>query len=203
MNRNHILFILSLVFSCMLLQSCTKAELSPSEYIAWCDRSENNLVRVYRQNNLELTCQYNSAEYVSVKQSDPGKLDAAEVKNNTAAVSDLVHFKLKFRDTTSNNFLRTNYTSAEEFNIKSMYLSFDVRYDFKLVQGDDTSECVLNHHERTYGSTPYETLLIAFPKLHDGETDLELIFNDRVFGFGRVKFFFEKEDLNAIPKLVL
>ena len=186
----------------LLMSACSKTKLQPSEYIAWSDNKENNLTRVYQQNAIRLSCQYTTPEYVSLKQADAANLDLAAVKENIAAVADMVHFKLRFQDSTSNNFLQNNYTTGEEFNLKSMYLSYDIRYDLKLVQGGDTAACALNHHERTYGSTPYETLLIAFPKLNEEITDLELIFNDCVFGLGRVKYFFSKEDLESIPELV-
>jgi len=184
------------------LTACSPSELKPAEYIEWSDNPENNLVKEYQQNQIKLTCQYTTAEYISLKQSDPENLDEVMVKENIEMVSEMIHFKLKFEDTTSTNFLRNNYTTPEEFNLKSMYFSYDIQYDLKTVQGGDTAACVLNHHERTYGSTPYETLLIAFPKLRKEPVDIELIFNDRVFGLGRVKFFFSKEDLEGIPGLV-
>ncbi|MBI3134268.1 MAG: hypothetical protein HYZ14_06280 [Bacteroidetes bacterium] len=202
MQKSIYFFQLLGVFSTLFFTACSPSELKPAEYIEWSDNAENNLVKTFQQNNIKLTCQYTTPEYVSLKQTDAASLDEAMVNENIDAVNEMIHFKLQFEDTTSNNFLKNNYTTAEEFNLKSMYLSYDIHFDLKAVQGGDTTECVLNHHERTYGSTPYETLLIAFPKSGTEIKDVELIFNDRVFGLGRVKFFFAKEDLEGIPTLV-
>lgn len=187
----------------LFLISCSADELEPGAYIRWVDDPGNGLLKEYTQGNIRLTCQYTPADYVSLKQSNPEELSEEEVQENTAAVSDMLHFKLRFEDTTSNNFMRNNYTTPEEFNRRSMYLGYDIQYDLKVVQGEDTAKCVLNHHERTYGSTPYETLLVSFPKTGKDPVDTELIFTDRVFGLGRVKFFFSEQDLESIPTLIL
>jgi hypothetical protein len=185
----------------LTLFSCGKSQLTPEEYVAWSDDSENNLVKVFNQNTLQLTCQFTTPEYVSLKQSDPANIDTALLRENIEALNGMVHFKLKFEDTTTNNFLKPPGTTGEEFNTKTMYLSYDIAPDLKLVQCGDTLPCIMNHHERTYGSTPYETLLISFSSASAEVCDLEVIFNDRVFGLGRVKFFFSKEDLENIPEL--
>lgn len=182
--------------------SCSKSELNPNEYIEWSDNPDNSLIKEYKQGSTVLTCQYTTPEYVSLKQTNSENIDKDLVKENIAGISEMEHFKFKFENTESNNFMRDNYTTAEEFNTKSMYLSYDIRYDLSLVANGDTSMCVLNHHERTYGNTPYETLLLSFPKPNNAVSDLELIFEDRVFGLGRVKFFFSKGDLESIPILV-
>ena len=198
MKIKHLLILsLSLIFF-----SCGKSELSPSEYIDWNDNPDNGLIKEFTQGSTVLTCQYTSPEYVSLKQSNSENIDQNQVEENIAGISEMQHFKFKFENTESNNFMRDNYTTAEEFNTKSMYLSYDIRYDLSLVSKGDTSMCVLNHHERTYGNTPYETLLISFPKTNNETSDLELIFEDRVFGLGRVKFFFSAGDLEYMPKLV-
>ncbi len=195
--------ILGLNLLLLVMLSCGKSELSPKDYIEWCDDAENGLVKVFSQNNNQLTCQYTSSSYAVLKQNDPSNLDASELDENVELVSDLIQFKLTFENKESANFIRNNYTSPEEFNTRSMYLAYGLREDLKLVTGVDTVICNMNHHERTYGNTPYETVLITFPKINDESVNLELIFDDRVFGFGRVKFFFDENDLVKIPELII
>lgn len=199
--KNYLLYI---IFLCSIgFCGCSKSELKPNEYIDWFENPDNKMVKKFNQNSLELTCQYETPDFVYLKQNGSENIDEITFEENKNELKDLIHFKLKFRDTLSNNFLRNNYTTLEEFNTKSMYLSYDIQYDLKLVKGNDTLPCVMNHHERTYGSTPYETILIAFQNVENSKSELELIFNDRVFGFGRVKFFFSKDELNEIPELKL
>jgi hypothetical protein len=186
-----------------LLVSCAKPALNPTEFIQWCDDKEHELIQIYEQDDIQLTCQYMPEEYAALKQTNPNLIDENEVKATIDQVSDLHQFKLKFQKTTGNNFLKDNYTTAEEFNTRSIYLGYGIQPDLQLVSGSDTLICAMNHHERTYGNTPYETLLIAFPKSKNNtQSDLQLIFNDRVFGLGRVKFYFKKSTLESIPELV-
>lgn len=198
----HLKHSLILLICGIIFCACSPAELTPADYVEWSDNTENNLIKIYQQNSIKITCQYTTPEYVSLKQSDPQNLDETLLNENIDALDEMIHFKLQFEDTTSSNFLKPLNTTGEEFNIKTMYLSYDIRFDLKTVQGKDTVLCAMNHHERTYGNTPYETVLLSFPKLSKEIQDIELIFDDRVFGLGRVKFFFAKEDLEAIPDLV-
>ena len=185
------------------MSSCANSELQPTEYIKWCDDPENGLIKEQKVGDQTLTCVYTTAEYVSLKQSDPDNLNEKEISENVSGLSEMEHFKLTFQRESSNNYLKDNYTTAEEFHTRSTYMSFDIRFDLKLIQGSDTTECILNHHERTYGNTPFETILISFPRVEVEESvDLTLIFNDRVFGFDRVKFKYESGTLSSIPDLV-
>lgn len=184
-----------------LTLSCNKSKYSPTEYVNWCDSEENGLSKEFTQNELKLTCQFMTSEYAVLKQNDPNNLVEQEINENINALSDLRQFKLIFENTQSTNFLKDNYTTAEQFNTRSMYLSYDIQSDLRLVEGEDTVNCIMNHYERSYGNTPYETLLVSFPSNRSSQNDLELIFDDRVFGYGRVKFFFEKSLLESIPEL--
>ena len=199
MTKEFVVFF-SVLF---LISSCSPSELKPKEYIQWCDNVENGLIKEQKIGDQTLTCYYTTPEYVSLKQSDPDNIVEDIVKENIAGLEEMEHFKLTFQRESSNNYLRDNYTTEEEFHTKSTYMSFDIRFDLKLVQGADTTECILNHHERTYGNTPFETILISFPKTKSEEVqDLTLIFDDRVFGFDRVKFKFPADVIDQIPTLV-
>ncbi|WP_027420457.1 hypothetical protein [Crocinitomix catalasitica] len=188
------------VFALIGLYACGKSKLAPKEYVYWCDDAENKLIKNYTQKDLSLTCQYMTSEYSVLKQSNPNDLNISEIQSSIESLADLVQFKLKFENKSKNNFIKNNYTTAEEFNTRSLYLSYDMQDDFRLVAGADTIKCVLLHHERTYGNTPYETVFLTFPK--KSNSDLELIFNDQVFGFGRVKFKFRNEVILNMPELI-
>ena len=196
---------ISILIVCLLLGlfcGCAPSELEPRDYIQWVENPENSLIKDYTEGDLKLTCTYTPNEYAALKPKDPANLNMEELKEEVNGLNELVQFKLKFENTTSGNFLRGNYMDQEEYNRRSMYMSFDIRYDLNLIQNSaDTVVCNMNHHERTYGNTPFETILISFPKVVDKIDEMTLVFNDRVFGFGRVKFKYPKSVLNDIPAL--
>ena len=192
-------FILIFVFTFF---SCTKKK-SPIGYINWVDNEDNGLVKIQQNNKSKITCKYTPSEYVVLKQFNPSDIDTSIFSSEVTAINNLYHFILRFENLDGSNFMKDNYTTAENFNMKSTYLSFDINKDLKLIIGEDTMSCALNHYERTYSNTPYEQVLIAFPKNESQIEDMTLIFNDRVFGFDRTKFFFSKNDLKNIPNLKL
>jgi hypothetical protein len=203
-NMKSIKKILYATFCVMLVVSCSNSELGPRDYVAWMESEENSTLKVYRQGDLKLNCQYMTPEYSALKQQNPESINVAEVRETADEISDLVEFKLSFEREGQNNFMHGIHTTEQEYTTESMYLAFDIRYDLSLVSGGDTIPCAMNHHERTYGNTPYETLLVAFERPSATQLkDMELIFDDRVFGYGRVKFYYSGEELGEIPSLEL
>ena len=101
-----IAFFLNIILS---IASCSQSELGPGDYIQWMDVAENGMLKDYYQNNIKLTCQYTTPEYVVLKQNDPTNLDETLIKENIDAIDEMIHFKLQFEDTTSGNYFSKNY----------------------------------------------------------------------------------------------
>lgn len=191
--------LIFVIFTLLFLQSCDR-DLSPLDYVAYIENPENGLVKEYVNSSNKLTCCYTPSEYVILKQTRPENLEKEDFLSEVNEINNMYHFTLKFEKNDQTNFLKDNYTTSEQFQLKSTYLSFDMRHDLVLVEGKDTLPCVLNHHERTYSNTPFEKVHISFPKLSENQ-DLVLIFDDRVFGFYKVKFHFSNEDLHKTPEI--
>jgi len=191
-----------LILSILFLTACNSKK-SPIDYIQWVNDPENGMVKIKETNTTQLECKYTPTEYVVLKQFKKGTVDTVVYNAEVNEINNMYHFILKFQNHDGSNLIKDNYSTQESFQQKSMYLSYDIKSDLKLVQGLDTTFCVLNHHERTYGNTPYEQILLSFPKLNKKVEELTLIFDDRVFGFNRVKFNFSKRDLENIPKVSL
>jgi len=192
--------IVSVLLISFLIIGCSSNK-KPKEYVAWVDDVENGLIKTQIKTNSIITCKYTPAEYHVLKQFSPNNIDQDVFQSEYEGISNMYHFILRFKKMDETNFLKNNNVTHDEFQLNSLYLSYGIRQDLKLVHGLDTVECVLNHHERTYSNTPYEQILLSFPKTSNSIEDLTFIFNDRVFGFNRVKFFFSKDVLNDIPVL--
>ena len=167
----------------------------------WVDNTENGLIKGQLIGETNLEVKYTPNEYICVKQNGVNDLTSEKLSEFSKELEGVYQFNLKFSNTSRKNFLKDQYTNPEEYNTKSMYLSFDMSFDLELVHGFDTVGCSIYHYERTYGNTPYETVLIGFDLKAKATEDLQLIFNDRVFGLGRSKFLFENEVIENIPKI--
>jgi len=192
--------IVSVLLISFLIIGCSSNK-KPKEYVSWVDDIENGLIKTQIKTNSIITCKYTPAEYHVLKQFSPNNIDQDVFQSEFEGISNMYHFIIRFEKIDGTNFLKNNNITHKEFQSNSLYLSYDIRQDLKLVQGLDTVVCALNHHERTYNNTPYEQILLSFPKSSKSVEDLTIILNDRVFGFNRVKFFFPKGVLKNIPTL--
>ena len=188
----------------LAMTACSPSELEPIEYVNWMEDPENEVCQIYSQNELSLECQYMTPEYSALSHSDPNNIDVQWIESQSNQLSDIQQFRLRFKRDGQSNFLRDDYTTNLEYNSKTLYLGYEIQHDLMLIQNDDTLPCIMNHHERTYGNTPYETLLVAFEgSTVSGDTEMDLILNDRVLGFGRVKFHYDQSLLVSLPELKL
>ena len=105
-------------------------------------------------------------------------------------------------ENTEGEFIRYGNPSAEEYSHRINYCSFQMQKDIFLVEGDDTLACGLFHFERTYDIAPYATFLLGFPlKKEKQNKDKVLVFNDRLFNKGTMRFVFKNEDIKKTPLL--
>lgn len=73
------------------------------------------------------------------------------------------------------------------------YLSFGIQNDFYVVtQKSDTIKCSGVLYERTFKVAPSERLLLFFTGINPGDK-IQLVYNDRLFGKGTIKFRFNEK----------
>ncbi|TNE81423.1 MAG: hypothetical protein EP332_04695 [Bacteroidetes bacterium] len=77
------------------------------------------------------------------------------------------------------------------------YLTAKMAGDFSLVMGKDTIVPNFFHYERTYNMTPFNNFLLGFDlprsKVHD---NIRILYDDKLFGLGRIEFDFDKNTIN-------
>jgi len=144
--KSTIICIISLL---VFLTSC-KNELSPKDFIQFVNNPENGLVKTWEQGGVLLSCQFTPATYIVLKQHQPEDIATTDITSEVKTSEEMTQFKIKFSKKNSSNFLKTNQTTEEEFNLKTMYLSYDIRQDFKIVVDKDTSYCAMHHMKQFY-----------------------------------------------------
>jgi hypothetical protein len=102
----------------------------------------------------------------------------------------------------STELLKYKNTSAQQYSDRVNYFAFGMQNDIALVDGNDTLHCDLYHYERAYDVAPSATMLLGFAKKNGSDRkDKTLIFYDRTFNKGMLKFKFAASTLYNKPKL--
>ena len=124
-----------------------------------------------------------------------------ELSETTAGLEGLQYYSMRIGSLTEQAMLMNDVHDETAYANKLNYFVEHMQYDLQLVQGEDTSSCVLYHFERNYSMAKHNDIVMAFKKSDSEEQDKMLIFNDRVLGTGPVKFIIEAENIRQLPEL--
>lgn len=181
--------------------SCGTEVLQPGDYISWMETEDNGFIKSKTIENLEYKIQYKPTTYVAVKNA---KGDADVFSKEMKELGDLQYFTFQIKALTGQQSpLKYNLRTEEEYYERIKYFSFDIQRDLKIIEGNDTLNCVLSLFERTYNISPTSTFSLAFEKSKSTEVefDKEFLYRDRVFNAGPIRLQIEEEDIKDIPEL--
>lgn len=128
-------------------------------------------------------------------------------KNNNLQRKDfenLQYFDLRIKvNGTKQEFIKHELESVLQYKQRVNYCAFEMQNDIKLIDGKDTLNCVLFHFERGFDIISYGHFILGFEN-HEGEmvNPKGLIFNDRLFNNGTIKFMFHPGLLVKEPVLL-
>jgi len=190
----------------------TTAELAPNEdaptldaadYVSWMKDPENGFKREKKMDELTFSVQYKTPEYITCMELHGRPCADSVLKKNISELNDMQYYDLKIvLEDGSSELLKYKNTSPQQYNDRVNYFAFGMQNDLALVDGNDTLRCELYHFERAYDITPSATLLLGFSKKNSsGRNDKTLIFYDRTFNKGMLKFKFAATAFNNKPKL--
>lgn len=192
---------LIIYISLLFLWGCnSQSELSPEKYALWAEDQANGLVVEKKIDNYSFTLQYKPAKYQAVKSwmNNPNTKFPALVQE----YSGMQQFNLKIDAGGSQEFLRTDIGSTNEFFERVDYFNGRAQEDIKLIDGNDTLTCVLYHFERSFNAAPYCTLILGFPLSKKGKVgeinDKILVFNDQVLNVGKINIGISGADINKL-----
>lgn len=184
------------------VSGCSESRLSPDKYIGYVDNKENGLVIERTFDGVQFQAQYRPADYLaSVDLLRNPALAYGEVIKE---IDSLQYFCFRIgNESHSDDVLKRNITTGEEYIKRLEYLAFAARNDFMLVSGNDSLRCSLYHFERSHNLAPYHTIIMAFPAIKRSDLGRTLSYNDQLFGSGRINFHFASETVSKIPKLII
>jgi hypothetical protein len=188
-------------------------ELPPVRYKKEVESLGNGLKTEKKIGDFTFSAQFLPYELVVCNELKKDALTKEEVAARIKEINQLQYFTFRIKAENSNiELLKTGINSGGEYNDRVEYCSFKMQKDFNLIDGGDTLDCVLFHYERIYGVAPYGTFSLGFPiskkEAAFRETHKEynlsnksIIYDDKVFGNGKIYLTIESKKLNRIPKL--
>jgi hypothetical protein len=179
--------------------------LQPIEYVSWIENPENGMKEEKEIGDLSFTLQYKPIEFIALKALGPSAANEKTVKEAGKEYQGMQYYTLTINNNAGiNDLLKYEVSDMQEYQQRVSYFSFDMQRDLLLVEGEDSLRCRLFHYERVYGLAPYATFLLGFDlpaKKSEKVRDKVLVYRERVFETGMLKFKIKAENLNNIPEL--
>jgi hypothetical protein len=199
MVKNRILVGLFL-FS---LLSCKPKEVGSKLYVKYMNDTDNGLLKTKEISGIAFDLLYNTPELMAIRDAgDESKIDLSKLIKE---YEGLYYFNLRVRSAEQGEHILTELKkSREEILGMDSYMNFDMQHDFYLIDGADTCKCVLYTMDKTYGLSKDLNFSLAFDKkMQDSESEKILVYDDKIFGCGIVRFSISGKDISSIPKLKL
>lgn len=186
-------------FGVIALVSCTPSSLKPKDYMSWVKNPENGLYMSKSLKDYRYDLQYRPSEMIVLQEQKGEVSNKAIFDERVAEMSDLQYYNLQLFGPNGKAVISQNNPEAYFGNLE--YYSTYAQSDINMIQEGDTLPCALFHLERYYDLSPYNTLVLAFPKTANMNAERTLVFNDRALNMGPVKFNISSSELERIPNL--
>ncbi len=176
----------------LLLSSCQKEKKQPQskieyklfnlEQAGWKSKAVSHFF-----SEIEYKATLVPLQYYILK--NEGNSDLEKVDSIYNSVKNERVLEIEFQHEKEDDLLKSEYTNRNyEESVK--YMSFYIEKDFKVVtQSGDTINCSGVTFERNFKVAPFKRLLLHFGGIPE-EENIQLLYNDQLFGNGLMKFKF-------------
>jgi hypothetical protein len=206
MWNKRIFSYLLIIASVVYISGCSPSELPPAKYIKWVESTHNGLRLNKTVGNYSFVLQYAPHEYLALRQENPDSVKKERIDSHLEELEGFYYLNLRMSGSDGRtSVLSMDIASEEEYYYRLNYFVSQAQQDIVLVEGTDSLPCALYLFERTYDTSPYNTLVMGFKKktqekLHD---NLTFIFREQILGVGTLKFEIAKKNIYNVPKLTI
>lgn len=181
----------------------TQEILSPKEFTHWVKEEKSPVKKEKAIGEFLFSALYKPYEYIICMEERNNSLPDTLLKRRIKEIDDMEYYDLKIElKNGKNELLKYNLSSPQQYTDRVNYFAFGMEKDIKLVvDGKDTILCGLYHFERAYDVVPFVKVVVGFKKSSEKFKEKTLIFHDKIFENGIIKFHYTKKELNNIPKL--
>lgn len=180
-----------------LLASC-QSEVTSEQYIDWLHAKENGLLQLKEVGGYNLELLHQPCEFLQIVKKKSETTPSAKAGDGC---DDLITFRLRvWPKDSEKNILNYGTVSAVELQRRISFYSFEFQNRIWLEVGGEKFYPALFHFERNYDVSNKRTFVIAFEK-PSAINDWSFVIDNSYFGAGMIRFLYEKDLIQAIPKL--
>ncbi len=195
--------ILISVFLCSLL-ACDSS-MPASALVQYVNDPANGLKKNKTSGAINIGLQYKPVPYLIAHEFRKNEIKASDYKERQDALQNLQHFNLQLSvNQDGQDITRYGLRNPSDNQGRLYYLSFGMRDDIRLIEGQDTLAPVAYHFERSYDLANHRTFVLAFEsKKENIGKDKTLILRSKALGIDPTAITISQNDLNKIPKIKL
>ena len=194
-------------YLCVILLSfciagCLENKKTVGEFVKWIENPENGLRRSKESEGFEVIAQYRPVAYIICSESKNKTLTPEQYEKRKLQLDGMEYYQVRLRSTLGDPLM---FGSSDQnvYHMRNNYLMFGQKEDISLLRNNDTIPCSLYHFVNYQGLAPYADILLGFTADTTFNGEHELIYNDRVFGFGPLHFTFTEDEIKSVPELIL
>lgn len=178
-------------------------EIDAAAYPLWVEENSQPLMREQVIGDLTYRFTRIPAELLAVREAG-ADASVAEMQEALSHYSELMYFRLEIIAQNHNGeLLKKDLTDPAEYNRRITYSSFEIQKDISMELSGAPLPCAVCQFERSFDVAPLATYLLAFEtdEAAFNNNNVNIVFNDRLFNNGIVRFAWNKGELNAYPSL--
>ncbi len=203
-ESRSLIFVLGGILLMMLLGRNGSNKMSVDDYVRWVNDPENGFVQEVVIENFKLTCKIQPAAYLALKelrmQGIPFTSNALDstVRQYGQYIYAILQIGL---EKGNEDFLKYKIRNDQDYFDRLKYFTNDVSHDLFIRDNQDTGVCLINHFERSYSVSSYNSMILSFDTLSETDHDKVIVFNDQILGIGKVQFRFPNKIFRFNPTI--
>ena len=201
LNPNWILGLLAGLLLIVAASWSKTSSSTPRDLIDWVEDPAHGLHGDKTLGPYRFSVQAKPPAYIIARESPPEALTServAERRRQLGEEMDYYNFTIAPAQS-SRSVLQTAAQQEADYYALIDYFSYAAKEDFYLLQGADTSRCVLYQFVRNYELAPHLELALAVERKVKG--DRTFVFDDQLLRVGVVKAEIEQQKINQLPQL--
>ncbi len=183
--------------------SCNKKKmLTPAEFLTFLNSEKSGLKLQKEFNQVNYKLQLQTPEVLALKNLSGKNTDNTSFNKEYKYYQNKLSFIFLIEDALqSNNRVKLAVFDKDMYGKMLLYANSELKNDFKLVQGVDTLICSMVHLEPANSIQPVFRLSLAFNNVDTVKKEYTLVYNDKLFMNGPIKFYFSKQVFENLPGL--
>lgn len=205
MMENSMRSLFCLAVTVFALAGCGRKQLQPLEFMEYCARHSNELTEKRSGEQLLFETRYLPADVLAMREAgaEEGNFNAERFTQVRSDYEAAYYFNFKIT-TADGGEMRSYIQTKENHAIIQHYLTSEIGNDFMIEAGGKEIPCSLIHAESDLGITNGFSFLMSFEKPAEemaGDKGITLVYHDRLFQNGILKFHFSKDQIRNFPSL--